>query len=79
MGLYENTLVWHFEDSSQLMLDASRPQLNNPTIYTVPEGVTLLDISWQFYGDHSSWYVIAMANNIIDPFESLLGKSLIIP
>lgn len=79
MELYEKSLIWYFEDGSQLIKDASTLVVNNPVIYPVPNGVTLLDLSLQFYGNHSSWYIIAMANNIIDPFENLLGLSLIIP
>ena len=36
-------------------------------------------ISYEYYGDASYWWIIAKANNIIDPFDLTLGTMLRIP
>ena len=50
--------------------------------YTVKDGDTLQGIANQYYGDSGLWYIIAMANDIINPFDESQfhqGQLLIIP
>ncbi len=79
MALYTRTYTWNFNDGTKLILDASKPLVGNPNVYVVPVGESLLDIAKKFYGNHSSWHLIATANYIIDPYEDLVGTALIIP
>lgn len=37
--------------------------------YTVKEGDTLQNIAYTLYGDSGLWYMIAIANNIQNPFD----------
>lgn len=45
--------------------------------HTVLEGQTLQSISFQYYGDSGKWYIIALANDILNPFEELEGGKII--
>lgn len=48
--------------------------------HTVLEGETLQNIAFRYYGDSGKWYIIAEANNIMNPFEELHdGQILTIP
>jgi hypothetical protein len=43
--------------------------------------MTMLDkVAYKFYGDESLWWVIAIFNNIVDPFRDFEDKKeLLIP
>ncbi|OGK14689.1 hypothetical protein A3C98_03625 [Candidatus Roizmanbacteria bacterium RIFCSPHIGHO2_02_FULL_37_15] len=47
--------------------------------YVIKVGDTLADIALQAYGDSYAWKKIATANNINDPDNLEVGKTLIIP
>lgn len=48
-------------------------------IYTIKEGDSLTNIAFKFYNSSNLWFLIADANNIINPFELELGTNIIIP
>ena len=35
------------------------------------DGETLQNIAYRYYGDSGKWYLIAEANNILNPFQEL--------
>lgn len=48
--------------------------------HTVLEGETLQNIAYQYYRDSGLWYIIALANDILNPFEEVQsGQILRIP
>lgn len=58
----------------------SVPFLPSDTKHTVLEGETLQNIAFAVYGDSGKWYLIAEANQIIDPFKEVIpGRILRIP
>lgn len=48
-------------------------------IYTIRDEDTLTLIAFKFYSEPLLWFIIADANNIIDPLELEPGKNIIIP
>lgn len=55
------------------------PINSSPRTHTVCVDDTLTSISYLVYGSPMQWFIIAEANDIINPFELELGKKLIIP
>ncbi|MDO8425722.1 MAG: LysM domain-containing protein [bacterium] len=53
--------------------------LGGETMTTVRSGDTLSEIAERFYGDASRFWIIADANNIVDPNTIRTGQQLIIP
>lgn len=49
------------------------------SLHTVIEGDSLNSIAFNYYNNSKLWYVIADVNNIQNPFELVIGQSLIIP
>jgi nucleoid-associated protein YgaU len=81
MKAYETVAITTFADGTQLLADIG--QLNpisqtNP-IHTVVQGETLLSIAFTYYGNHSDWANIYLANALLDPFTLEVGSKLIIP
>ena len=60
-------------------LELSTPE--STIIHTVLDGQTLQNIAYQYYKDSGLWYIIALANNIQNPFSDELhaGQQLMIP
>lgn len=52
----------------------------NDKVHTVLGGETIWSIAFQYYQDSGLWYVIADANDIVDPISEIIeGVELIIP
>jgi nucleoid-associated protein YgaU len=47
------------------------PYTDNDKQHTVLDGETLQSIAHRYYGDSGKWYLIAEANNILNPFQEL--------
>lgn len=48
-------------------------------LYIVIQGDTITSIAYRFYRIPQYWFIIADANNLINPFNIEMGDSLIIP
>lgn len=59
----------------------SQYKMLNPLIHVVTEGERLVDISYQHYGNHNLWFLIAAFNRdkIINPFILEPGTELRFP
>jgi nucleoid-associated protein YgaU len=56
------------------------PHTSKDKQHTIKEGETLQNLAFAAYGDSGKWYLIAEANQIIDPFTEVVpGKLLRIP
>ena len=84
---YENSDVISINDGGIVKLDVDKGkefttddlEEDEYTIYKVVAGDTLESIAYDQTGDSSNYYILAQINNILDPFENLEGKNLIIP
>lgn len=47
------------------------PTNSTPITHDVIDGETIQSIAFQYYGDSGQWYKIALANNILNPFEEV--------
>lgn len=80
-----NTGKLDFDILSFKFVNFNRWLLRQPSSYLL-HSVTQLEegmldlISYQYYGTEAYWWIIAVANNLLDPVtEVTFGKSLIIP
>lgn len=62
-----------------LMEDFTFPLFKETSVHTGKVGESLLDLSKKYYGNHENWHLIAKINNIIDPWQDIVGLKLIIP
>ena len=80
---YDSATLIQYSDGSDPSLDLDTLELpiyDDHKIHTVLPDQTLQNIAWQYYGDSGLWYVIALANQIFDPFTEVnQGDKLIIP
>lgn len=49
------------------------------TYHLIGKQDTLENLANKYYQDSNKWYIIALKNGIIDPFNLEVGKQLIIP
>jgi len=79
--IYSDGYVLEFSSTERaLYRNPIQPSLTaEDTRYTIKQGDTLEHISYKFYRDSKLWYIIADNNNIINPFEMIIGNVLIIP
>lgn len=78
----QRTLVISYLEDNEKSLerDFRRIIYSKSRTHIVVEGETLQSLAFQYYGDSGYWYVIAEANDILDPIEDLIiGQTLIIP
>ena len=81
MKAYREIVVYSFIDGTQLLeedIKRTRPS-SEDRLQVFTKGDRLIDISFKEYRSHEDWWGIAIANNIIDPWEDLTGTQLIIP
>jgi len=74
--------IIEYEKGVTILLSTHQPtkQLNEGDSYHITEEQdTLNDIAVKYYKDSKQWYRIALANDIINPFELEVGKQLVIP
>ena len=81
---YDNAVINEYDDGTDPTLDLDDLELLTPEstiIHTVLDGQTLQNIAYQYYNDSGLWYIIALANNIQNPFSDELhaGQQLMIP
>ena len=81
---YDNAIINEYDDGTDPTLDLDDLELLTPEstiIHTVLDGQTLQNIAHQYYKDSGLWYIIALANNIQNPFSDELhaGQQLMIP
>lgn len=67
---YDKAKVIEYEDGSYTVEPTSFGEYVTNSTYTVKEGETLQMIAYTIYGDSGLWYMIADANNIINPFDT---------
>lgn len=79
MIIYSKYNLHRFPDGTMLLGDSTFPGYNKSIVHTGRVNETLLSIAYRYYGSHENWHIIAKANQIIDPWEDLVGKKLIIP
>ena len=82
--LDDATVITYEDDSGDISLDIEDfdvEKSSDDEIHTVIEGQTLQNIAYQYYGDSGLWYLIALANDIMNPFSDELyaGQQLRIP
>lgn len=77
-----------FDNSTLINDEGVLTQFYNPPyidksscdLHTLKEGETLQELAAFQYGDSGLWYIIAEANNILNPFKELKpGMILLIP
>lgn len=70
-----------FSDNTPLLLRKQLEYVPSPKdqFYVIQMGLDLTDIAYRFYGDSKYWFVLVDINNIINPFELVVGDTLIIP
>ena len=81
---YDNAIINEYDDGTDPTLDLDDLELLTPEstiIHTVLDGQTLQNIAYQYYKDSGLWYIIALVNNIQNPFSDELhvGQQLMIP
>lgn len=78
---YSTGSVFIFPDNS-LSLDRELlvyVKSQNDRYYTIGDGDTLWNISYQAYGSSKYWWVIADVNNLFGAFDLNTGDTLLIP
>lgn len=81
---YDNVVVLEYRDGDY-SLETVKTEVattSDDRTYTVKDGDTLQAIADVFYGDSGLWHIIAMANNISNPFDEdqfYQGQIIIIP
>ena len=78
---YGNGIIIDFGDgtlSLQMTGFVYTPTLRDP-YYTLVDGDTLSNLANDNYGDSKWWFVLAIANNIINPFLLITGTTIVIP
>nr|DAL07213.1 MAG TPA: baseplate wedge protein [Caudoviricetes sp.] len=80
---YDNAIAFKYKEGDY-SLDYVVPTISftgNEIKHTLKEGETLQNIAYRYYGDSGLWYLIAEANQILNPFSDELydGLILIIP
>lgn len=81
IDLYTDNYIVNFKDGTQ-SLERRRIQHNNDindTLYTVSQGDNLSKIAYKFYKVPRYWFIIADANDIINPLDINIGDIIIIP
>lgn len=81
---YDNSIILEYEDGDYSLESVKTDVIttDDDRTYTVKDGDTLQGISHVFYGDSGLWHIIAMANDISNPFDETQfyqGQLLIIP
>ena len=81
---YDNVVVLEYQDGDYSLETVKTEVATTPDdrTYTVKDGDTLQAIANVFYGDSGLWHIIAMANNISNPFDEdqfYAGQIIIIP
>lgn len=79
---YDNAYALKYEDG-EYSLESNPtmvPSSSNDIQHTVKDGETLQNIAYRYYGDSGKWYLIAEANQILNPFRELeMGTLIRIP
>jgi len=81
---YDSSVVLEYKDG-EYSLESVKTLVvtsSDDKTYTVKDGDTLQGIANVFYGDSGLWHIIAMANDIYNPFdenEFYQGQVLTIP
>lgn len=79
---YDSAIGIKYEDGDYSLETTipSIPYSNSDKQHTIKEGETLQNIAYSYYRDSGKWYIIAGANNIMNPFHDLVpGQILRIP
>lgn len=74
MALYDKAYIVHYPEGDS-SLERNIPVVNHSSsdiIHVVKEGETLQNIAFRYWKDSSKWYIIAEANNIMNPFTELV-------
>jgi len=80
MDLYSQSYIVEFNDNTRaLVLQNIRHVTVLYKEHVVVAGETLYIIANRYYQDTTDWYVIAEANDIVDPVVLIPGTTLIIP
>jgi len=81
IDLYNNGFIINYPDGDQSL--QRNPIEHNQDIgdkyHTVKLGDTITSIAYMFYKKPLYWYMIADANNIFNPLDLEIGRTLIIP
>ena len=68
---YDSAVIIIYQDES-ISLESTIDDVlttSDDLVYTVKDGDTLQGISSVYYGDSGLWYIIALANDIQNPFD----------
>lgn len=81
MGYLDSAIIYSFPDGTKLLEDTQVAPNPHPmdTTHIIEEGDNLIDLSTRAYGDPNNWIIIAKFNNLIDPWDLIIGKVLILP
>jgi len=82
-NIYDLGNIITFSDNTQMLVRGlsilPNPSTDYPTTVLQDE-VSLPLKTFQVYGNHKPWYLIADYNNIINPFEDTFpGMNLVVP
>lgn len=76
---YDNAIGVRYEDGDY-SLETTFPSMaysESDKQHTIKEGETLQNIAYCYYKDSGKWYIIASANNIMNPFKDLVPGQII--
>ena len=80
-SIYDNSALIALENGDILRDSPSYVYKKTPgdKFHDCKQGQTLRIISMGYYNTPNKWAIIAIANKIINPFEELSGRQLVIP
>jgi len=81
-NLYADGFIVTLKDGVQLLKRNKVIYLGknpNDKIHNIVQEEKLWNISFKYYGNSKWWHIIADVNNIENPFELIIGDSLLIP
>lgn len=73
------TIIYNEGDESLERRPITHREDIEDRVYTIKEEDTLTLIAFKFYNESLLWFIIADANNIINPLDITPGKNIIIP
>lgn len=79
--LYSNSVIINYEEGDQSLerIRIEHTEDINDKYYTVRQGDSITSIAHKFYGEPLYWFIIADANNLINPMDINEGDGLLIP
>jgi len=79
--MYDDSFMIDYNegDRSRERLTIEHQVSDGDNLHIIKQGDTLITIANQYYGSGRAWYIIADVNLMTNPFELVVGDSLVIP